>query len=130
MATCWKRPYRLLMACPPIERSQTLPNVLVREEVARVLAEVHGVTLLMAQSLYGSDLRLQECVHCASRIMIWRAVSCWSAVDMVRAMPGARSVRARLTAADAPGPCAPLSKSSRIRLRRPLHNIPGRAALQ
>ena len=46
---------------PTAKRPHTLPNVLAREDVARVLAQMQGVTLLMAQLLYGSGLRLQEC---------------------------------------------------------------------
>ena len=39
-----------------------LPVVLSHDEVLRVLAESSGVPLLMAQLLYGSGLRLLECV--------------------------------------------------------------------
>lgn len=38
-----------------------LPNVLSREGVQRVLACLSGVPLLMAQLMYGSGVRLQEC---------------------------------------------------------------------
>jgi site-specific recombinase XerD len=37
--------------------------VLSRDEVARLLSEMDGVTRLMAVLLYGSGLRLMECVH-------------------------------------------------------------------
>ena len=43
------------------KRPHTLPNVLSRADVGRVLAEMHGVPKLMAQLLYGAGLRLQEC---------------------------------------------------------------------
>jgi len=39
-----------------------LPVVMTREEVARVLAELAGVWRLMASFMYGSGLRLSECV--------------------------------------------------------------------
>ena len=45
----------------PARRPTLLPNVLSREAVPRVLACLTGVPLLMAQLLYGSGLRLQEC---------------------------------------------------------------------
>jgi integron integrase len=40
-----------------------LPTVLTREEAGAVLHELHGVHRLMAQLLYGSGLRLLECVR-------------------------------------------------------------------
>lgn len=43
-----------------------LPVVLSREEVRRVLAQLHGTTRLMAMILYGAGLRLLEC--CRLRI--------------------------------------------------------------
>jgi len=45
----------------PARRPTLLPNVLSREAVPRVLACLTGVPVLMAQLLYGSGLRLQEC---------------------------------------------------------------------
>lgn len=44
-------------------REPRLPVVLSREEVRRVLAELHGPTLWMAQLLYGSGLRVIECAR-------------------------------------------------------------------
>ncbi len=44
-------------------RASRLPTVMTREEVARLLAELHGVNWLMASLLYGSGLRLQECIR-------------------------------------------------------------------
>ncbi len=44
-------------------RTKKVPVVLSREEVARVLAGLEGTTRLMAQILYGSGLRLMECVR-------------------------------------------------------------------
>jgi integron integrase len=43
------------------KRPHTLPNVLSRNDVHRVLAEMQGGTKLMALLLYGAGLRLQEC---------------------------------------------------------------------
>ena len=40
--------------------SQHLPVVLSVDEVRRVLAQMNGVSLLVAQLLYGAGLRLQE----------------------------------------------------------------------
>lgn len=43
-------------------RPTRLPVVMTREEVRMVLAHLQGVWLLMASLLYGSGLRLSECV--------------------------------------------------------------------
>lgn len=43
------------------KRPSHLPVVLMREEVAAILRELHGVERLMASLLYGSGLRLLEC---------------------------------------------------------------------
>ncbi|MEO5565684.1 MAG: integron integrase, partial [Luteimonas sp.] len=45
------------------KRPQRLPVVLSRQEVATLLAELDGVPWLMASVLYGSGLRLMECVR-------------------------------------------------------------------
>jgi integron integrase len=45
------------------KKPQRLPTVLTREEVAAVLAQMSGVTWLMAGLLYGAGLRLMECVR-------------------------------------------------------------------
>jgi integrase len=44
-------------------RSQHLPVVLSRNETQAVLAELQGVQLLVAELLYGSGLRLSECLR-------------------------------------------------------------------
>lgn len=45
------------------KRPQRLPVVLSRDEVARMLSEMSGITWLMASLLYGSGMRLMECVR-------------------------------------------------------------------
>jgi integrase len=39
------------------------PTVMTQNEVRRVFACLHGPHLLMAQMLYGSGLRLMECIR-------------------------------------------------------------------
>ncbi len=43
------------------KRGRRMPVVLTRAEVARVLQQLQGVNLLMAELMYGSGLRLLEC---------------------------------------------------------------------
>src|SRR6266540_4452656 len=45
------------------KRPERLPTVLAREEVIQVLSQLTGTHKLMAQLLYGSGLRLMECVR-------------------------------------------------------------------
>ena len=45
------------------KRPARLPVVLTRDEVHRLFAQLHGVHRLMAGLLYGSGLRLMECVR-------------------------------------------------------------------
>jgi integron integrase len=45
------------------KKPERLPVVLSREEVAALLAEMNGVTWLMAGLLYGAGLRLMECLR-------------------------------------------------------------------
>ena len=45
------------------KKPERLPVVLSREEVAALLAEMDGVTWLMASLLYGAGLRLMECAR-------------------------------------------------------------------
>lgn len=56
-----EQPLGAVSGLAPARRPVHLPNVLSREAVQRVLACPSGVPLLMAQLLYGSGLRLQEC---------------------------------------------------------------------
>lgn len=45
------------------KRPERLPVVLTRDEVARVLGQMEGMCWLMASLLYGSGLRLMECLR-------------------------------------------------------------------
>ena len=45
------------------KKPERLPTVLTKQEVGRVLSEMNGTYKLMAQLLYGSGLRLMECVR-------------------------------------------------------------------
>lgn len=45
------------------KKPERLPTVLTRDEVAALLAQMSGVTWLMAGLLYGAGLRLMECVR-------------------------------------------------------------------
>jgi integron integrase len=45
------------------KRPERLPTVLTREDVGRVLSQLAGTHKLMAQLLYGSGLRVMECVR-------------------------------------------------------------------
>jgi integrase len=56
------RPLAELGGLPRARRPTRLPVVMTRDEVRRVLEQLHGVWLLMGSLLYGSGLRLSECV--------------------------------------------------------------------
>src|SRR5262249_739897 len=45
------------------KRPSRLPVVLTRDEVHKIFARMHGTSRLMAALLYGSGLRLMECVR-------------------------------------------------------------------
>lgn len=45
------------------KRPERLPTVLSREEVIRIIDRMNGLNKLMAQILYGSGLRLMECLR-------------------------------------------------------------------
>jgi integron integrase len=63
--------YKDVLGCDPgwldeivrAKRPQRLPTVLTRSEVAALLAQLRGVPWLMAMLLYGSGLRLKECLR-------------------------------------------------------------------
>jgi integron integrase len=48
---------------PSAKRPERLPTVLTREEILRIIDHLAGIHKLMAQLLYGSGLRLMECVR-------------------------------------------------------------------
>lgn len=56
-----EQPLEVVSGLVPARKPTHLPNVLSREAVQRVLHCLTGTPLLMAQLLYGSGLRLQEC---------------------------------------------------------------------
>jgi site-specific recombinase XerD len=47
-----------------VRKPARLPVVLTREEVHKLFIHLHGTARLMAGLLYGSGLRLMECVGC------------------------------------------------------------------
>lgn len=57
------RPLARLGPVVRARRPRRLPQVLSREEVGRLLAQLHGVHWLMASLMYGSGLRLMECAR-------------------------------------------------------------------
>jgi len=52
------------------QKPKRLPTVLTRAEVQQVLAQLTGVHLLMARLLYGSGLRLLECLRLRVKVEI------------------------------------------------------------
>jgi len=57
------RPLDLLKNIVRAKRPERLPVVFTRDEVRRILARLDGVEFLMASLLYGSGLRLLECLR-------------------------------------------------------------------
>ena len=57
-----RKPLRDLGALTRARRPKRIPVVMTREEVAAVLATMEGPTWLVASLLYGSGLRLSECL--------------------------------------------------------------------
>ncbi len=57
------RPLDELGRIAPARRPERLPVVLTRDEVRSVLAQLDGTAWLMASLLYGSGLRLMECLR-------------------------------------------------------------------
>ncbi len=58
-----ERPLEPIAGIAPAKRPKRLPVVLDRAEVRAVLAEMDGTRWLMASLLYGSGLRLMECLR-------------------------------------------------------------------
>jgi integron integrase len=57
-----RQPLGFVNGVPRAKRSARLPVVLSRDEVRRLVAELHGTTRVMALLLYGAGLRLNECL--------------------------------------------------------------------
>jgi integron integrase len=57
-----RQPIGFVNGVPRAKRPVRLPVVLSREEVRRLVAELHGSTRVMALLLYGAGLRLNECL--------------------------------------------------------------------
>ena len=58
-----KQPFLELGEIERAKRPGRIPVVFTREEVTRLLAHLSGTAYLMASLLYGSGLRLMECVR-------------------------------------------------------------------
>jgi site-specific recombinase XerD len=58
-----KQPFPELEDLEHAKKSRRIPAVLARQEVTKVLAHLTGTPHLMASLLYGSGLRLMECVR-------------------------------------------------------------------
>ena len=58
-----KKPFGEMDEFTRAKRPQRLPEVMTREEVNALLASMDGITGLMAGLLYGSGLRIMECVR-------------------------------------------------------------------
>lgn len=53
------------------KRPQRLPTVLAPSDVARVLAAMHGLPALQARLIYGTGLRLAECMQLRVKDLAW-----------------------------------------------------------
>jgi integron integrase len=58
-----KQPFPELEDLEHAKKSQRVPVVFARQEVTKILAHLTGIPHLMASLLYGSGLRLMECVR-------------------------------------------------------------------
>ena len=58
-----KQPFPALEDLEHARKSRRVPVVFARQEVTKVLAQLVGIPHLMASLLYGSELRLMECVR-------------------------------------------------------------------
>ena len=58
-----KQPFSTLGEIEHARQSRRVPIVFARQEVSKVLAQLAGTSHLMASLLYGSGLRLMECVR-------------------------------------------------------------------
>ncbi|OPY71953.1 MAG: Tyrosine recombinase XerC [Syntrophorhabdus sp. PtaU1.Bin050] len=58
-----RRPFGEMETFVRAKRPRRLPEVMTRDEVETLLAQMEGVTALMAGLMYGGGLRLMECVR-------------------------------------------------------------------
>jgi integron integrase len=58
-----KKPFGEMETFVRAKRPQRLPEVMTREEVQALLAQMEGITALMAGLMYGGGLRLMECLR-------------------------------------------------------------------
>jgi integron integrase len=67
-----EQPFDWLERLDRPRRPHRLPNVLTVEQVGAVLREMRGTERLMAQLIYGSGLRLGECVALRVKDLLWK----------------------------------------------------------
>jgi len=65
------------------KRPARLPVVLTRDEVHKIFAHLHGMQRLMAALLYGSGLRLMECVRLRLHPVRYALAKCYCYVTSV-----------------------------------------------
>jgi integron integrase len=53
------------------KQPKRLPNILSIDQVARVFKEMHGTESLMARLIYGSGLRISECLELRIKDLLW-----------------------------------------------------------
>ncbi len=66
-----EKPFDWLERLDRPRRAKRLPSVLSVEQVGRVLREMHGTEQLMAQLIYGSGLRISECLSLRVKDLLW-----------------------------------------------------------
>jgi integron integrase len=66
-----ERPFEWLETLVRPKRSQHLPEVLTVAQVRQVLAHMHGEELLMAQLIYGTGMRIGECMTLRLKDIDW-----------------------------------------------------------
>jgi integron integrase len=64
-------PHEWLKQLDRPRQAKRLPNVLSLDQVARVLREMQGTERLMAQLIYGSGLRIAECMALRVKDLLW-----------------------------------------------------------
>jgi integron integrase len=66
-----EQPFEWLHNLQRPKRSQRLPSILTIDQVRQILERMHGVKLLMAQIVYGSGLRIGECLTLRVKDIDW-----------------------------------------------------------